>query len=157
MPSFIRWLVGGAAGGAIGAAVWTAITYYTDYQIGWIAWGVGIATGFGVRAAAGEDEGNGPGLTAALIAVLALVAGKYAATSLMVDKVFGQMEHQAVLGPDQIKLDSAAEVAAEWEEDGKTLKWPANQSLETADEQAHFPPEVWKEAEKRWNDKSPDD
>lgn len=157
MPSFIRWLIGGAVGGVVGAAVWAAITYFTNHEIGWIAWGVGIASGFGVRAAAGDDEGNGPGLTAALIAVLALVGGKYTASTLLVNKVFGEIASQITLGPDQIKLDYAAEVAAEWEAAGKKLKWPKDSSLETAEAQAHFPPEVWKEAEKRWNDKSPDD
>ncbi len=41
--------VAGIAAAAVGAALWAAITYLTDYQIGWMAIGVGLLVGFAVR------------------------------------------------------------------------------------------------------------
>jgi len=42
-------LLGGVLGAAIGAGIWGAITAATNFQIGWMAVGVGFLTGFGVR------------------------------------------------------------------------------------------------------------
>ena len=41
--------VGGVAGAAIGAVLWAAITAATHFQIGFMAVGVGILVGFGIR------------------------------------------------------------------------------------------------------------
>ena len=42
-------VVGGLAASLIGAAVWALIAIITNYQIGWIAIGVGFLTGFAVK------------------------------------------------------------------------------------------------------------
>ncbi len=42
-------LIGGAVAAVIGATVWTIITVVTNYQIGWMAVGVGLLVGFAVR------------------------------------------------------------------------------------------------------------
>lgn len=39
----------GIAAAAVGAALWAAVTYFTEYQIGWMAVGVGLLVGFAVR------------------------------------------------------------------------------------------------------------
>ena len=157
MPSFLRWVVGGLIGGAVGAAAWAAITYYTNHEIGYVAWGVGILVGFCVRFAAGSDEGFGPGLTAAAIAIVALVGGKYAATSLLVDKVFADMPMIANVTPAQMQEELISEIVAEWTEAKKPMKWPAGKTLENAESTADYPPEVVKEAEKRWNALKPEE
>ncbi|MGB6854942.1 MAG: hypothetical protein WBG49_20340 [Thermoanaerobaculia bacterium] len=41
----IAWLVGGLAGGLIGAAAWMVVVYFTDYELGVIAWGIGVLAG----------------------------------------------------------------------------------------------------------------
>lgn len=41
-------VVGGCLGGLIGAIIWAAITYFTEYQIGWMSMGIGFLVGFGV-------------------------------------------------------------------------------------------------------------
>jgi hypothetical protein len=65
----IAWLVGGLAGGLIGAAAWIVVVYFTDYELGVIAWGIGVLAGYGVRVVAGERKGTAP-------AVVAVVAGR---------------------------------------------------------------------------------
>jgi hypothetical protein len=42
-------IIGGGIGGLIGAVIWAAVTYITEYQIGWLALGVGFLVGLGVR------------------------------------------------------------------------------------------------------------
>jgi hypothetical protein len=151
----VKWTIGGVIGGLIGASVWTAITYFTQHEIGWIAWGVGIAVGLGVRMAAGDDDGPGPGVVAALIAIAALLGGKYATTQLFVNQFMKDMPAVQVTAQD-VQLQDAAEIADAWTTEKKTLKWPQEQSLETAEAPEHFPPEVWKEVQKRWDELPPD-
>src|SRR5262245_35725197 len=97
-----KWVVGGVIGGAVGAAVWAAITYFTSREIGWIAWGVGFVVGLGVRVAAGNESGFAPGITAAVLAVFALVVGKYAAVTLIVNKMNVNLPAMAVTADDMI-------------------------------------------------------
>ena len=71
-----RALVGGIAGGVIGVILWTSVTYFTGYEIGWVACLVGVLTGLGVSAAIEKRGGVLTGLLASLIAVGAIGVGK---------------------------------------------------------------------------------
>jgi len=42
-------VIGGLVAAIIGAIVWSTVTVLTEYQIGWMAVGVGILVGFAVR------------------------------------------------------------------------------------------------------------
>ena len=42
-------IVGGLAAALVGAAVWAGVTVTTNYQIGWMAVGVGFLVGYAVR------------------------------------------------------------------------------------------------------------
>ena len=44
-------LVAGGASSLVGAIIWAAVTVATEYQIGWMAVGVGALVGFTVRLA----------------------------------------------------------------------------------------------------------
>jgi len=48
--NLIGALVAGAASASVGAGLWALITVVTEYQIGWMAVGVGFLVGFSVRA-----------------------------------------------------------------------------------------------------------
>ena len=48
-------ITGGFLGAAIGAVLWAVVTVVTEYQIGYMALGVGFLAGFGVRL---RGEGN---------------------------------------------------------------------------------------------------
>lgn len=71
-----RALVGGVAGGVVGVILWTSITFFTGYEIGWVAWFVGVLTGAGTGAAIEKRGGILTGLLACIIAVGAVGAGK---------------------------------------------------------------------------------
>ncbi len=77
-------LAGAIAGAVAGAAVWAAITYFTGYEIGYVAWGIGAAVGGGAALLGGE--GATSGLVCAVLALAAILLGKIAATHFMAQK-----------------------------------------------------------------------
>lgn len=154
--NLVGGLIGGAIAGAIGAAIWAGISYGTGYEIGWIAWGVGGLVGLGV--AAGWRGGGAPaGLLAVLLALASILAGRYAAVQLMVKKELGSeaqvMEQlRAELDDPEYLLSYVADdVVDEYHADGKAVNWPSGVDPEEAAERSDYPPDVWADAQARWN------
>lgn len=72
-------VIGAAIGAAIlGAAVWAGIAIKTDYEIGWVAWGIGALVGFVTMKAGGV--GMRPAVMAAVLAALSIFGGRIGAT-----------------------------------------------------------------------------
>ena len=93
---FPKWVLAGSIGGLVGAAIWAAISYAVNAEVGYVAWGIGGIVGIAVRFVAGErEEGIGPGVTAAVIAILAVLGGKYAAVHMLVSHHMGNVEASA--------------------------------------------------------------
>lgn len=68
-------VLAGVLVGIPAAVVWAAIAYFTGYEIGWVAWGVGAIVGYAVAKSAHEPSASlGP--TAAAIAVASLLLAK---------------------------------------------------------------------------------
>jgi hypothetical protein len=70
-------ITGGLAGLAaalVGAGTWAAVTYYTNYQIGFMAIGVGYLVGIAMRKF-GHGQSAGFGVLAAALAVIGCVVG----------------------------------------------------------------------------------
>lgn len=80
----IKAIVGALIGAVVGAVIWGGVTYYTNYEIGWIAWGVGALVGMG--AAWGGARGAMAGCLCAVIALGAIFAGKMMAVRWVIDK-----------------------------------------------------------------------
>ena len=137
----------GVIAGAIGAAIWAAIAVATEHEIGWIAWGIGLLVGFGVRIGAGsESEGPGYGALASILAVLAIVGGKYAAIHYSVESAVADNMLAGGLTDEDMIVGIADEVVLQFEEAGEPLNWPPGQDVEVADSQGDYPPNVWAEA-----------
>lgn len=69
-------VLGGLVGGLLGAVLWAAISYFTNYQIGWIAVAVGFLVGFGVsRLGHGVDLKFA--IAGAAIAFISVVVGNF--------------------------------------------------------------------------------
>lgn len=83
-------LVGGAAGLAaalVGAAVWAAITYYTNYQIGFMAIGVGYLVGLSMQKT-GHGSSTAFGVLAAVLAVSGCILGNlFSSCSFLADSL----------------------------------------------------------------------
>jgi len=100
--SLARGALFSAIGAAIGAAVWVGVVVVTDYEIGWIAWGLGAAAGAGMAMGHEDDDGTMAGIIAAGISILGIVAAKFF--------IFEYLKSQ--LAEIGITLDDLGEVAA---------------------------------------------
>lgn len=82
-----KMLLGGLAGGIIGVVIWIGVGL-AGYELGWIAWGIGMLAGIGTRMFNETDTPLGA-LSAALIAAGMVVLGKYAVYLAVVPKGIG--------------------------------------------------------------------
>jgi hypothetical protein len=165
--NLLKMAIGGAVAGLIGAAIWAAIGYFTGLEIGWIAWGIGMLVGIGVRLVGSQEiayfdktqrrmvrsrvgaEGPLAGMVAAVLAVVSVLAGKYALVHLFLSAPAASLEDY--LEDDTMISSIADEVVVEFESQGRAVSWPAGVNPEEAYERADYPPEIWTEAESRWN------
>ena len=146
----VKGIIGACVGGAIGAAIWAAIVYFTGYEVGYVAVGVGVLAGFGMSVGSGDETNALTGGLAAVIAIAALLVGKYAVVNLYVNKAASGAQASMVITLDDAKCFVADQLVPEYEASGKKLTWPEGQSLETAAEQAHYPTDLWADMESRW-------
>lgn len=73
-PNLFLGLVGGVIAMLVSAIVWGAITYFTEYQIGWMAIGVGFLVGFAIRFF-GRGKTITFGISGAIFALVGCVLG----------------------------------------------------------------------------------
>jgi hypothetical protein len=74
--NFLMGLIGGGIAMLAAAAVWGAVTYFAEYQISWMAIGVGFLVGIAVRTL---GKGRTPlfGFSGAALALLGCMLGNY--------------------------------------------------------------------------------
>jgi hypothetical protein len=70
-------LLGGLMAALLGGGVWAAIVVFTDYEIGIVAWGIGLLAGAAVVGFARGKRGVPLQIIAVISSVLGIVAGKY--------------------------------------------------------------------------------
>jgi len=132
--------IGGAlAAGLVGAAVWAGIAVVANYEIGWIAWGIGAAIGAAFHKLGGRGAA-GPMLCAA-IAVASIGAGKYVAFRTSVSN-----ELDEILGSEMMRVEyaayqafGAAYVAAQTDEEKEALarEWIVEGNQDPSNVSAH--------------------
>lgn len=110
----LMWIIGGVIGGGIGAAIWAAVAASIGYESGWIALGVGFLTGLGVVLVAREKAGVATGGVAIVIALVAILVGKYSANSMDLDNIEAKLRstNQSEVD-DTLKLILAKGLVAE--------------------------------------------
>jgi hypothetical protein len=146
--NFLMPAAGGVIGGLVGAAVWAAIAHFAHREVGWVAWGVGGLVGLGVRVAAGDRDGPAFGV----LAVLAVLGGKFAAAHLIAGEVRDAL---VAVTDDDLMVPLAQAVVKERAAKGQKVMFLPGRSADTATELAEFPPEIRTEAAKRWNQLPP--
>lgn len=72
--NLLMGLIGGVIAMLVGAIIWGAITYFTEYQIGWMAIGVGFLVGAAIKFF-GRGKSLIFGISAALLALVGCVLG----------------------------------------------------------------------------------
>lgn len=134
-------ILGAVLGAIVGAIAWAGIAAVTGYEIGWIAWGVGGLVGLGAFLM--EGRGAASGIMCAVLAVLAILAGKFMALHAVAGQ---EMEIFSELGIAQeihAELSSSATAfASVTSEEGYPAFMVANgyTEAETADDV--FPSEI---------------
>ncbi|HLO16473.1 MAG TPA: hypothetical protein VK206_16695 [Anaerolineales bacterium] len=73
-PSLLMGLIGGGIAMLVGALIWGAISYFTEYQIGWMAIGVGFIVGIAIRFF-GRGKTIGFGVSGAVLALIGCLLG----------------------------------------------------------------------------------
>ena len=73
-PNLLMGLIGGAVAMLVGALVWGAISYFTQYQIGWMAIGVGFLVGLAIRFF-GRGKTVTFGISGAVLALIGCLLG----------------------------------------------------------------------------------
>jgi hypothetical protein len=74
----MKGIFAGIIAGIAGALVWAIVAYFTGFEIGWLAWGVGALVGAAV--AWGSEGTQTTGVVAVIITVIAIIAGKPVST-----------------------------------------------------------------------------
>lgn len=145
----------GVIGGVVGAVVWAGVAYFTEYEIGWIAWGIGGLVGYCV-ALANKERLRSPaqaGVIAVVITALSIAGGKYLAVELLVpsDDELVELFTQSFEDDEYVISYLADDVAAELEAAGRTVDWPEGVDPDNAATRAEYPADVWDEAVARWS------
>ncbi len=83
-------IAGGLLAALIGGGVWAAVTYFTEYEAGYIAIGVGLLAGYAVVWMTGGRKGFILQIIAILSGLLAIAIGKYFAVYFIVKKVVAE-------------------------------------------------------------------
>lgn len=86
-------IAAGASAACVGAVLWAVISAVTNYQIGWMAIGIGFLVGYAIRLA-GKGVDNSFGIAGAILSFLGCVAGNF----LTVVIVVSNQESLSMLG-----------------------------------------------------------
>jgi hypothetical protein len=78
-------IVGGVVAATIGATIWAIITAVTNYQIGWMAVGVGFLVGYAVRIS-GKGIDKTFGVAGAGLSILGCVAGNLLTACILISR-----------------------------------------------------------------------
>jgi hypothetical protein len=162
MNPYVRMTLCGLGGGILAALLWAGFSYMTGAELGWVAWGVGLVVGLGVRWADTEAQGWVPGVLAAVLVIPALVGGKYLAVRFIAAREFAKITIPEEVDPEFAKVELASEVVAEYEAKKKQLNWPNKTRLVTSATKGpqagdEFPADVWRETNRRWDKLPPAD
>ena len=154
-----RWILVGLAGGVVGTVIWVLVGYFAQYEVGWIAWGIGFLVGAGVRYGAyldDQDEDSVLGIFASVVAIGSIVAAKFIIFCLLVNGADADHLRESlskVRFDDEAMIASFAnEIAEERMRRGQTINWPPEATFDEAPRKADYPAELWRQAEKRWDE-----
>jgi hypothetical protein len=152
----VKGLIGAVIGGAIGAAVWAAIAYFTGFEAGIVAWGIGGLVGFGMVLGTKGSYGLQFGVIAAIIALASIAAGKYMAIHAVTVKFTSNINANMKFTDDDAKVYMADQLIQERVDAGKEVKWPDGKSSDDAESIKDYPKDIAKDVESRWKAMTPD-
>jgi len=151
--------VGAVIGGLVGAVIWAAIAYFTGFEIGWIAIGVGVLVGIGAQLGGGtETTGGGMivGVMAAVVALGAIAGGKYGASYMFVQNSLSTSPVSEQFTIDDVTDDWVLprlvdEVCREYIDDGGEIEWDKQLYVEAAVWPEDYPREIEDMVFEKWD------
>ncbi len=157
--NLIGGIFGGGLAGLVGAGVWAGLAYWTDLEVGWITWCIGLVVGWGV-AIGGRGAGSQAGLLAVVVAVVCILAGKYLSITMTKEGAHDRSLIAAQLAStyhDDLVVISliADQIVAEQSDLGKTIEWPSDGDAGQATGEADYLPGIWTQAKKKWDNLLP--
>lgn len=157
----VGWLIGGSIAGLVGALLWGGIIYFTEYEIGILAWGIGGLVGLGVALPAGDNADTLSGITAAFISIVCIFAGKMFAAWLFLAVIWPNNLGDIELTDEDMIAQIADLIVEERENLGEQLVWPSEDEQYGDDGEfvlaKSYPAGVWDEAKTRWESLSPEE
>ena len=81
--SLVRAIAGGLVAAVVGGVAWGLIVKISDYEVGFVAWGIGFLVGTAVVLAAGGARGRHLQIVAVLLALVGILIGKYLSFALI--------------------------------------------------------------------------
>jgi hypothetical protein len=155
--NWVNALAGGTVGALVGAAAWIAVGYFTGYELGILAVGVGIAAGIGVAVGAQGKAGTQGGILAAICAMFAIVGARYVLVQLDINKMIREAAagYDDAPGPEDSEYWTAFladRIVREREVAGEYIEWPEDfENYEDDDRFNDYPADIWTEARSQWN------
>lgn len=153
MSGIVGGLIGSLIGGMGGALIWALISGFANFELGWIAWGIGFLVGVGSNIGSQNQGGLIHGALAVLVALVCLFAGKVGGAAISVNRYVAQNPAEFEVTQELVISYIADDVAEEMFEQGTELVWPEHMDDidAVATSQVDYPPEVWTEAQRRWD------
>lgn len=151
----MKGLIAGIIAGIAGAALWAGIAAVTGFEIGWLAWGIGAAVGAAV--AWGSEGSPVTGGLAVVIAILAIVTGKYITVEIVLAKEMGTANEEIArqMETEEYLISWLADgMVYNLTEAGQTINWPAGVNPDEASAKEDYPPALWAAAEQTWSSTS---
>jgi hypothetical protein len=151
-----KWLIAGTLGAGIGGVIWVLLGYFADVEVGYVAWGIGLLAGVGVRFKMESHEVNSAAGIAAVAAAMLVIAGsKYFVVRLHVANLLNP-----ILAADD-KMDPvelvAGDIVDERVKAGQEINWPEPEADAKPPEGEEggivvggYPEDVLAEARQRW-------
>lgn len=154
----MKGLTAGIIAGLAGAFAWALIAYFTGFEIGYLAWGIGALVG----AAVGWGTEGTPtnGVIAVAISIVAILGGKFMTVQFSISNELETIDQNIALQMENeefILSWLAGGIIYEIQEQGNTVQWPAGVDPEEASAKEDFPPEVWNAAETVWAEMTDDE
>lgn len=151
----MKGILAGIIAGIAGAIAWAMLAYFTGYEIGWLAWGIGALVGAAV--AWGSKGTPATGAIAVIITIISLIAGKYIAVEVLFAKEMDEVKRsidEQLQDDDSIISYLADEIVDEYEQSGESVDLPEVADPENAPPDELYPKDIWKRAEQRWSSMS---
>ncbi len=142
-------IAAGIIAGLVGALIWAAIAYFAHIQLGFIAWVIGGMVGFAVAAASKGEADQVSGCAAAVIAIAAILGGKYITAMAIVSNFAPNVSEMRTTDEDA-QASFAYEIVKAADQSGRKLVWPEGKTADNAESLADYPKDVAKEAADRW-------